>query len=507
MKSKTLNRTVVILGAGVAGLTAAVHLAAAGHKPLLLEAAKVPGGRARSYFDRALDEELDNGPHLLMGTYQHTLALLSQLGTRHCLWEEEATAFTFWDRTLAWHTLACPAWPAPWHLLAALFRFPGFSARDKVAVLRLGLDLLRDHDALEKQSVTQWLHSHRQTEALFSRLWQPLCLATLNEAPGSANAALFATVLKRLFLTDRNASRPLLPTVPLSYLLALPAQRFIQEAGGEIRYRCRVQGLEVSGDILRAIHTSDGTLHHPKAVISALPHHALSPLLPKGMVQTNLGHTPIVSVHLTYPRPLHLPAAMVGVPQEASQWLFDRGRLQKNITTGGRFSAVLSASYRECTWSREKLITTVHQDLARVLPALVSVEPCAARVIKEHRATFAAWPGTTSQRAKTETPWHNFFLAGDWTSTGLPATLEGAVQSGVQAVQKTLDWGSRGVTPLAGPGRSPGGVWGEAPQKNKKTESQQNGISHVLASQNTTRKSQKVHRHSPPSPPPAKRMQ
>lgn len=448
---------VVILGAGVAGLTAAVHLANAGLKPLVLEAAKTPGGRARSQFDPTLNEEVDNGPHLLLGTYQHTLELLSLLGTRHLLLEEKNVVFSFWNRMLGWHQLACPDWPAPWHLLAGISRFPAFSVKDWLATLRIGIHLLEDHEPLEKLSVTQWLQSHQQTEALFQRLWQPLCLATLNEPPASANAALFATVLKRLFLSNRQAARPLLPTTPLSQLLALPAQRFIHAAGGEVRCGCRVKGLEMTDAGIQSIHTQHGTLHKPKAVIAALPYYILTRLLPEWTTKTaisQLQSAPIVSVHLNYPQPINLPNFMIGLPHETSQWIIDRGKIQHYATTqtadkgandsgptssGGKFSAVLSAAYRERTWSQEQLISTVHQDLLRIMPQLAHLTPSAARVFKEHRATFATWPETSQYRPTTQTPWHNFYLAGDWTRTGLPATLEGAALSGVQAAQKTRD--------------------------------------------------------------------
>lgn len=447
MPDRTAPFDVMILGAGVAGLTAGVHLAAAGLKPLLLEAASTPGGRARSYPDPAFDETLDNGPHLLMGTYQHTLALLSQLNTRHLLQEEAKVRFTFWSRTLGWHTLACPDWPAPWHLLAGLTRFPGLSPADGRAVLRLGFALLKNPEPLEHQSVTQWLQAHRQTDALFQRVWQPLCLATLNEPPGSANATLFATVLRRLFLSHRQAARPLLSRVPLSQLIALPAQRFIEQAGGEVRCGCRVQKLEISGDTLRTVHTRGGILPAAKATIIALPYTALARLLPAWSAHVGLSQlqsAPIVSVHLTYPCPVTLPTSLVGLPFERSQWIVDRGRLQGG-TTGGRLSAVMSAAYRERTWSKEKLADTVHQDVVRMRPALASVEPVAARVIKEHRATFATWPETRRYRPDMQTPWRTVWLAGDWIHTGLPATLEGAAHSGVHAARKTLDlWAREG---------------------------------------------------------------
>ncbi len=435
---------ILVLGAGVAGLSAALRLADAGRQPLVLEAAPAPGGRARSWFDPTCAEELDNGPHLLMGAYTHTLQLLNRLGTRHQLLEESTPTFTFWDATHGVHRLTCPDWPAPWHLLAALARFPALSLSDGLAALRLAPDLLSHPSRLEKQSVTQWLTRHRQGENLCQRLWYPLCLTTLNEPPGSANAALFVTVLKRLFLADRGAARPLLPAIPLSRLLITPAQTAIQQAGGSVRCRCRVRELTFADRRLQAVHTDQGSWLQPRAVIAALPPAALARLIPEWATRTRmtaLRNAPIVSVHLTYDYPATLPAALIGLPQTTSQWFLDRNIIQglPPCHTNGRFTAVLSAAYRERTWSPARLIQAVHQDLSRMVPALAHQTPQAARVIKEHQATFAAWPDTTACRPVSQTPWDNFWLAGDWTATGLPATLEGAVQSGVGAAEKILD--------------------------------------------------------------------
>lgn len=452
-----MSHDVVILGAGVAGLAAAVHLAAAGRRPLVLEAAKTVGGRARSHFHPAFGEALDNGPHVLMGTYRHMLAFLERVGSRHLVWEEGAVAFRFWNRRRGWHALTCPDWPAPWHLMAGLAGLPGLSSREKMVALAVGVGVLGGaRHAVAQQSVTQWLHAHHQTGALFERFWQPLCLATLNEPPASASASLFVAVLKRLFFGDRWAARPLLPRVSLSSLIGQPAQRFIQRAGGEVRCGCRVRGLALSGDHLRRIDTSWGEIRHPRAVIVALPPVALARLLPAWSGRTGvtrLHASPIVSVHLTYATTAHLPHRMVGLPQESSQWVFDRGLMALSGASGasgasgegdrgGRFSAVLSGAYRERTWSRERLIATVHRDLQRVVPELTDLVPCAAQVVKEHRATLAAWPGVCAHRPTTQTPWRNVWMAGDWTRTGLPATLEGAAQSGVEAAQQLLDGGA-----------------------------------------------------------------
>ena len=444
-----------ILGGGVAGLTAAVHLAEAGLRPHLLEAAPHPGGRARSFADPAFDAPLDNGPHLLVGAYVQMLDLLTRLGSRADLADPSGNRYDFWEPGRGWTQLQTPEWPGPWHLGGALFGATLLPLADRLRVLRLAPGLgtgAEDRRDLDGVSATQWLLRHGQTPALFQRLWTPLCLATLNEPPASACAALFIQVLRRMFLSGGDAARPLLSRQPLSRLIAEPARRRIEERGGSVRCGVRVCGLETGRDRLQAIHLRQAgrggppgphTVRRPAAVIAALPHTALTRLLPQWAGERGfdqLQAAPIVSVHLAYAEPVRLPVAMTGLPGASSQWLIDYSHLAETPLTGGRISAVLSAAYREGSWTATRLVETVHGDLTRILPEWRHHPPRAARVVKERRATFAPWPGSARQRPGAETPWRNLWLAGDWTDTGLPATLEGAAVSGARAARKVLDF-------------------------------------------------------------------
>ncbi|MBF0384208.1 MAG: FAD-dependent oxidoreductase, partial [Magnetococcales bacterium] len=412
---------VLILGGGLAGLTAAVSLIKSGLRPIILEAAKQPGGRARSFYDPHFDEILDCGPHLLIGAYSTTLNLLEVLGTRDLLLESATVNYQFWNRNHGWHSLGCPDWPAPLHLLAGVLRFAPLTLKDKLAAAVLATAFLAKRATLEEQSVTQWLHGYGQKGGIFEQLWAPLCLAALNEPAGSANAALFAEVMQQSFFTNRAAARPLLPTVPLSQLIGEPARAYIKENGGEYLAGQRVQKIIVSGDKITGITTARSHFSRPPAVISALPYGALAGILPDWAAKagfSQLCSTPIVSVHLLYNKKAQLPAPLIGLPFETSQWLFDRGisKQNSNKSGGARLSGVMSGAYRESQWSKKKLIDSVAADIARLQPQLKPSQLSGARVIKERRATFSPWPQTSRLRPDAVTPWKNMVVAGDWTA-------------------------------------------------------------------------------------------
>lgn len=428
----------VVIGAGVAGLTAALALVRQGARPLVLEAAPHPGGRARSFVDRATGELLDNGPHILVGACTHTLELLEWLGTTHLLHDPGRVELALWSDHRGTGRLLCPpALPAPLHLLAGLLRMPGMSPGDRLAALRLGLGLtLTPHPDRhwEERSVTQWLLAHGQTPHLFTHLWEPLCLAILNEPPASACAALFITVLRKAFLESSRAGRLLLPRLPLEELLTRPAVARIRAGGGDVRCGQRVTALTPDTNRISRIHTRGATLPAPPLVISTLPPWAAGNPLPPPLAPLPPCPTaPIVALHLHYHQEVTLPAPLLGVPGRVSQWLLDRNLLSPTPQPGGRFSAVISGAYRESHWSRERLVAAVTGDLGAVLPQLAGIRPAAVRVIKEWRATPAQWPGQQAHRLSAATPWANLRLAGDWTATGLPATLESAVISGLTA--------------------------------------------------------------------------
>ncbi|OSM01547.1 putative amine oxidase [Magnetofaba australis IT-1] len=326
------------------------------------------------------------------------------------------------------HGLDLARWPAPAHLAGGLLGMPGMGWGALRAALRLLPGMLRPW-ALHGLSATHWLQNAGQGEGLFRRLWEPLCLATLNEPPGSADAVLLARVMRELFLAGPAAAQPLIPAADLNTTLIAPLKQAIEGLGGRITTRARVMALDLGGQRVRGAMTARGPIFHDGAWIVATPRRAAVKLLnPWSAAQpwAEGEESPIVSVHLRFAAPVALPAPMLGLPGCVSQWLFQ--------PAPDRISAAISAAYREVHWESSRIVDAVLADLAAVTgdapPPLR-----AQRVIKEARATFCAWP--EAPRADPATPWENLHLAGDWTDTGLPATIEGAVISGEQAARRS----------------------------------------------------------------------
>ncbi|MEG3638787.1 hydroxysqualene dehydroxylase HpnE [Magnetococcus sp. PR-3] len=437
----------VIIGGGLAGLSCASEAIKRGKRPLLLESAPRLGGRAASHWDREWGCYLDNGPHLLVGAYQQTLAWLQQLGVDGGLLRDKR--YHFYTHKLGHHALELGQGWAAWKLLQGLAQLPEIEAKDLWRLKGLVGGVVHSHfRGGAEATVTQWLQRAGSPPALFERLWEPLCLATLNEGPGSADATLFATVLKRLFLFNIAHAHPLYPQHDLNALLIDPAKRWIEQHGGIIRTGVRLKAVEQGESAITAlILHSEGkpvrwVLPQALPVVMALPVWSLGRILPQWVEEqgwTGWSASPIVAVHLDYGQPMQQSAPMVGLPGSVSQWL-----CQWPVEGGQqRISAAISAAYREVSWDTQRLIDTVHEEvMAQYQPisqqqrvSLSGIKP-RARVIKTHRATFASWPGVNQQRPGPTTPWPNLYLAGDWTNTHLPATIEGAVLSGQQAAKQ-----------------------------------------------------------------------
>ena len=440
----------VVIGAGFAGLSAAVRLTRNGARVLVLEARARLGGRATAFADRDTGELVDNGQHILLGCYTDTFAFLRDIGALEHVRLEPQLAVTMIDRQGRRSRLACPALPPPFHLLAGIMDWDALSWTDRLSVLGMVAPLRNARRSLQPgstvkaaspgETVENWLIRNGQTPRIREMLWDPLALAALNQSPQQAAAPVFARVLAEMFGDDPRAAAVALPIKPLHVMYAEPARHYIETAGGTVRTgaaaRIRVQDHAVS-----AVEAA-GERWSADQVIAAVPWFAMADLFdgePAALAEVldrarRMSSSPIVTVNLWFDRPV-MDEPFIGLPGRAMQWVFDKRLLFGGETS--HVSMVSSGAMSMVGLTNDALIETAHAELLDAMPELRAARLTGAAVVREPRATFSLAAGEPP-RPSTETAVRGLLLAGDWIDTGLPGTIESAVRSGHRAADLAI---------------------------------------------------------------------
>ncbi len=426
----------IVIGAGWAGLATAVSLSHSRIPVKLFESARQIGGRARRVpFET---QTIDNGQHLLIGAYHETLAMMRTAGVNidDVLLRQPLQLISRYPdgSTVA---LKAPALPAPLHLLWSLMTASGLTTRERWRATQLGLKLKLGRLKLaQDMTVSELLRRQQQPAALCTALWQPLCLAIMNTHPDEASAEVFLRVLSDAFLHHRQDSDLLFARADLSSIFPDPAVNYIEKRGGRIYLGQRVTGLEINNRQLTGVWRDDQLLP-AEHVVLAIPPHAVIPLLqphaelaPVIPLLQQIEYEPICTVYLQYPESVRLPLPMLGLLNTVGQWAFDR----RLCGQAGLIAVVISAQGPHMDWSKQKLIDVINTELAHQFPDWPP--PRSGQVIREKRATFACRVNINQIRPANRTSVDGLWLAGDFTPTGYPATLEGAIRSGVQCAQQ-----------------------------------------------------------------------
>jgi squalene-associated FAD-dependent desaturase len=401
-----------VVGAGLAGLAAAASLARSGIRVCLYEAAPRAGGRCRSYFDPLLDCTIDNGSHVILGANESTLAYVEAIGSRGELLEIAPAAVPFLDLATgeAW-TLRPNPGPLPWWIFVPRRRAAGTSAGDHLALAAL---FAAGGDATVAERAPPG-------SAIFTRFVEPLATAIMNTPPNHAAARPLARVLWQTLMRGERACRPMLARSGLSQALVDPALALLARHGAARQMNARVDRLDLDDGRVAALAIAGEriALGAGDVVILATPPWIAAALVPG--LQVPDAHCAIVNAHFRLPAP---PKLANGIPLLAlvgamAQWLIVRGDV---------VSVTVSAADTLIERDAESTLQQLWQETAKALHLPGPMPP--ARLIKEKRATFRQTPVAERLRPAAATAWRNLFLAGDWTATGLPATIEGAIRSG-----------------------------------------------------------------------------
>lgn len=432
----------IVIGAGWAGLSAAVELAGKGFEVTLLEQSKRLGGRASSFRDEKTGEVVDNGQHLFMGCYQHTINFLKKVGSIGKLKFQKNLSVSFVDLKGKISTLNCLSLPAPLHLFSGLLSLGTLSLKEKLAMMKVyrAIKDWNGNGSLENVTVQDWLIQLGQSERSRKYFWDLITIATLNEQSSIAAADALAIVLKEAFFADKEKSQIAISGVGLSELCGAPAEKFLREHHGTVLNNQLTTKIEIEDDQVKRLVMRDGFSLTADVYVSAVPFFILRNLLNEKQRQSDffsklehLKSSPIFSISLWFDREV-TDCEFVGMLDTEVQWLFNKSKIFGR-SYGGYVSLVISGAHKHLTMTNDELLKICLNELHQCFPQSRSAQLKHWLIQREKNATLSPQIGYSRYRPTQKTPLKNFFLCGDWTDTGFPATIESAVYSGVKAAE------------------------------------------------------------------------
>jgi squalene-associated FAD-dependent desaturase len=434
------NPTVAVVGGGLAGLAAACALAESGFRVSLFERRPYLGGRASSYQHPGTGEVVDNCQHLLLGCCTNLLEFYRRLGvTEKIGWYDE---FTFIEPGGRLSVIKPSALPAPFHTAPAFLRAKCLSLADKLSIARAMAAIAPRLPAETEEPFLNWLQRHGQTERAIERFWKPILISALNEDLECMSVPHAAQVIRKSFLNSAAAGRIGLPMVPLTELYS-GAGDYIRTRAGEVQLRAGIESFRVEASAVK-LFMNEMEASFDYAVL-AVPGDVLSRMLPFNSETEGLRNalgkfdtSPITGIHLWFDRQItDLRHAVL--LDRTIQWMFHKSKLQaRKLDEGSYVELVVSSSKSLVEKSKAEIVELALKELAEFFPEVRAAKLLKSTVIKEVHATFSPSPGIDAYRPKPETIWPRVFLAGDWTATDWPATMEGAVRSGYLAADAVV---------------------------------------------------------------------
>jgi zeta-carotene desaturase len=445
-------QSVIVIGGGLAGLSAGIALAEAGWRVRLFEQRPFLGGRATSYV-LPDGEHVDNCQHVTLGCCTNLEDFYRRVGS--------ADKIKFFDRLLFQDPqgrtgeMQAGLLPAPFHMLGSFATFAPLTLADKYSIGRAMMDILRskgkpaDLEEAGGISMLEWLRRRKQTRGAIERFWRVVLVSALDEELDRTDAHYGVDVFWKGFLSNRTGYRMGVPGVPLAQLYD-GCKAEIERRGGEVNLRAPLRGIHVAGGAMSNVEFDGGRQESADAYVFALPHQALGELLPEESKRlepmlANLGKiqaSPITGVHFWFDREV-MREPFVTLLETTTQWIFNKTALYgeangESKEAGQYLQLVISASYDLLQKPRQEIIDLCLAEVRQALPAAREAVLTKATVIKEAGATFSPQPGVDKWRPTQQTSIRGMFLAGDWTATGWPATMEGAVRSGYLAAEAVL---------------------------------------------------------------------
>lgn len=431
-------KKVLVIGAGVAGISAAIRLSENGFAVTLVESRSFVGGRTYSIFDKATGETIDNGQHIFAGAYNHFFYILEKLGTIHSLEKQRHLKVKFYDKSSDSYTLDTSLLPGRLGTLAALMKIDKFNISSKIRIacffIKISFNLI-DADGL---TALELLKEEKQSDDTIRYFWEPLILATCNGPIKEISANLFITVLKQAFFSKKERASLVFSKVPLQALLS-PIDDYLKRKNGELLLKKTVKSIIFEGNKASGVQFQDSSVIQADYIVSALPSDSCFSIMPENVkkfcpLASRLRYSPITSVYLWYDIDF-LAESFAGFIGSPVQWIFNQRKISdcdpsQKENFPGHYALTISASNDFLDKSNEEVLKICTGEINTYLPASYKANLLRSKVIKAEKATLLISPEIDSIRPGQRTPIQNLFIAGDWTDTKLPATIESAAKSG-----------------------------------------------------------------------------
>jgi squalene-associated FAD-dependent desaturase len=444
------TKDVLVIGAGLAGLSAAVALSGAGAKVSLVERKPYVGGRAYSYAHPALGEVIDS-QHVLLGCCTNLIDLCRLAGAdRHIRWYDRITFLEpeAAGRRTRRSDVGAGSLPSPGHSAVSFLSAGMLSLADKTRIAVGLLDFIGGYPNTDEEAFSAWLKRTKQTDRAIRHFWEPVIVGALNDSFERCSTRYAGQVFYESFLKSAEGGRLGIPSQPLSEFYAAVAE-LAEKQGTSLHLRTSIERIEATDDGAWAAVASDGSVHRAGSLVLALPFEQTARLLgtlPENAVQRqrilpameHFVHAPITTIHLWFDREI-TDLDHAALLDTRIQWMFNKSRIRRfeggAVEAGQYLELVISASFAEIHATREEILSAAVEELARFFPTVRSAKILRSGVLKEARATFSVVPGLDRYRPAADAAGGGLYLAGDWTWTGWPSTMEGAVRSGRLAAE------------------------------------------------------------------------
>ena len=446
----TRRRSAIVFGGGLAGIAASAKLAQSGWHVTLLEARSSLGGRVFSFNDPRSGRVLDNGQHVIVGACTNLLAFLETIGSRHLWTLQPRLDVAVYDRKRRLGRLYGSSGPPPLHLLPAFLSYPHLGWLDKTKAVRGLLSMMRarrDDPNLEDVTFYDWLRNLGQSERVVSNLWNVLIEGTLNDNVREVSASMGLMIVQDALLDGKHTANVGYPNAPLDEALVRPARDYLGKLGVSVIMGCPIHCVNTDeNSIVRSVTTGDGAVMQADAYVSAAPFWTLANVFSGAMAQSptirrlsNLQTSPIVNVHLLYDRSV-MEGDFCYFLDSPLQWVFNStGIFGGEISTNSQaLSVSISAAWESIDLERPELVKHITNEMSYAFPKTENATLLDAVVVKQRNATFRCTPGANRFRPGPRTESPNLFLAGAWTNTGWPSTMESAVISGYNAADAVM---------------------------------------------------------------------